>query len=56
MYSAHNNRKCVKDLLEPSKVKFIIFLDSTELKIVWKKIATFFFKRRLSIILSSFSS
>ena len=39
---------CINDekLLE----KFIIFLDSTKLKIVWKKITTFF-KRRVSIIL-----
>ena len=32
------------------KYKSIIFLDSTKLKIVWKKITTFF-KRRVSIIL-----
>ena len=32
---------------------FIIFLDSTKLKIVWKKTTTFF-KRRVSIILSCF--
>ena len=30
--------------------EFIIFLDSTKLKIVWTKITTFF-KRRVSIIL-----
>ena len=34
---------------------FIIFLDSTKLQIVWIKI-TIFFKRRVSIILLSFSS
>ena len=34
---------------------FIIFPDSTKLKIVWIKITTFF-KRRVSIILWSFSS
>ena len=34
---------------------FLIFLDRTELKIAWKKITTFF-KPRVSIILSSFSS
>ena len=38
----------------PTKIlkecEFIIFLDSTKLKIVWKKITTFF-KRRVSIIL-----
>ena len=33
----------------------ITFLDNKKLKIVWKKITTFF-KRRVSIILSSFSS
>ena len=36
------------------KVK-IIFLDSTKLKIVWKKI-TIFFKQGVSVILWSFSS
>ena len=34
---------------------FIIFLDSTKLKIAWKKITTFF-KQRVSIMLWSFSS
>ena len=34
---------------------FIIFLDSTKFKIVWIKITTFF-KRRVSILLWSFSS
>ena len=34
---------------------FITFLDSTKLKIIWIKITTFF-KRRVSIILWSFSS
>ena len=34
---------------------FIVFLGSTKLKIVWIKITTFF-KRRVSIILRSFSS
>ena len=36
-------------------ITFIIFLDSTKLKIVWIKITTFF-KQRVSIILLSFSS
>ena len=35
---------------QQSNVTFIIFLDSTKLRIVWIKITTFF-KRRVSIIL-----
>ena len=41
--------------ISPTVTEFIIFLDSTKLKIVWMKITTFF-KRLVSIILWSFLS
>ena len=43
-------RILIKTGFEPSDYDCIIFLDSTNLKIVWKKI-TAFFKRHVSIIL-----
>ena len=44
-FDKHISLSCAK-----GNRKFIIFLDSTKLKIVWTKITTFF-KRRVSIIL-----